>query len=133
MNSKLTTLYKHYEEIMQELSTDVVAKDIDRYTKLMKEQNDLEPIIKAYKAYLAAEKMDLTSQSTRKKDTKVFIESKIDKENYEVFLSRLKTNKITLLRNIYLIIDKYEGDYSEVFKKHYFENKEVETMLNSFN
>ena len=47
MNSKLTTLYKHYEEIMQELSTDVVAKDIDRYTKLMKEQNDLEPIIKA--------------------------------------------------------------------------------------
>ena len=31
MNSKLTTLYKHYEEIMQELSTDVVAKDIDRF------------------------------------------------------------------------------------------------------
>ena len=77
---------------------------------------------------LAAEKMDLTSQSTRKKDTKVFIESKINKENYEVFLSRLKTNKITLLRNIYLIIDKYEGDYSEVFKKHYFENKEVEQI-----
>ena len=61
MNSKLTTLYKHYEEIMQELSTDVVAKDIDRYTKLMKEQNDLEPIIKAYKAYLAAEKMEQDS------------------------------------------------------------------------
>ncbi|MBR4314007.1 MAG: PCRF domain-containing protein, partial [Lachnospiraceae bacterium] len=61
MNSKLTTLYKHYEEIMQELSTDVVAKDIDRYTKLMKEQNDLEPIIKAYKAYLDAEKMEQDS------------------------------------------------------------------------
>ena len=27
MNSKLTTLYKHYEEIMQELSSDVIAKD----------------------------------------------------------------------------------------------------------
>ena len=40
MNSKLATLYKHYEEIMQELSTDVVAKDVDRYTKLMKEQNE---------------------------------------------------------------------------------------------
>ena len=61
MNSKLTTLYKHYEEIMQELSTDVVAKDIDRYTRLLKEQNDLEPIIKAYKAYLAAEKMEQDS------------------------------------------------------------------------
>ena len=61
MNSQLTTLYKHYEEIMQELSTDVVAKDIDRYTKLMKEQNDLEPIIKAYKEYLAAEKLEADS------------------------------------------------------------------------
>ena len=61
VNNRLTSLYKHYEEIMQELSTDVVAKDIDRYAKLMKEQNDLEPIIKAYKAYLAAEKLEQDS------------------------------------------------------------------------
>lgn len=61
VNSKLTSLYKHYEEIMQELSTDVVAKDIDRYTKLMKEQNDLEPIVKAYKAYMDAEKLEQDS------------------------------------------------------------------------
>ena len=61
MNERLSTLYKHYEEIMQELSSDVIAKDIDRYTKLMKEQNDLEPIIKAYKAYLDAEKMEQDS------------------------------------------------------------------------
>lgn len=61
MNSKLTTLYKHYEEIMQELSTDVVAKDVDRYTRLMKEQNDLEPIISAYKKYLEAEKLEQDS------------------------------------------------------------------------
>ena len=61
MNSKLTTLYKHYEEIMQELSSDDVTKDIDRYTKLMKEQNDLEPIIKAYKDYMAAEKLEQDS------------------------------------------------------------------------
>ena len=61
MNSKLTTLYKHYEEIMQELSSDVVAKDIDRYTKLMKEQNELEPIISAYKKYLDAERMEQDS------------------------------------------------------------------------
>ena len=61
MNSKLTSLYKHYEEIMQELSTDVVAKDVDRYTRLMKEQNDLEPIVSAYKRYLAAEKLEQDS------------------------------------------------------------------------
>ena len=77
---------------------------------------------------LAQEKMDLTCQSTRQKDVKEFLSAKIDKENYEVFISRLKTNKTTLLRNIYLIIDKYEGDYSEVFKKHFFENKEVEQI-----
>lgn len=72
MNSKLTTLYKHYEEIMHELSTDVVAKDIDRYTKLMKEQRDLEPIVSAYKAYLNAEKLEL--------DSLAIIESENDKE-----------------------------------------------------
>ena len=75
MNSKLTTLYKHYEEIMQELSTDVVATDIERYTKLMKEQNDLEPIVKAYKAYLDAEKLEADSLA---------IIDKIDVENQKI-------------------------------------------------
>ena len=77
---------------------------------------------------LAQEKMDLTCESTRKKDLQTFLAAKIDKENYETFVARLKTNKTTLLRNIYLIIDKYEGNYAEVFKKHYFENKEVEQI-----
>lgn len=58
MNSQLENLYKHYEEVMQELSTDVAASDLDRYKSLMKEQNDLEPIVKAYKDYKAAEQLE---------------------------------------------------------------------------
>ena len=78
--------------------------------------------------FLCQEKMDLTAQSTRKKDLQQFVAAKIDKENYETYLARLKTNKTVILRNVYLILDKYEGDYAEVFKKHYFENKEVEQI-----
>lgn len=77
---------------------------------------------------LYSEKIDLLSQSTRKKDLQEFTLAKINKENYEVFLNRLKTHKTALLRQVYIVIDKYEGNYAEVFKKHYFENKEVEQI-----
>ena len=55
MNNRLNDLYKHYEEIMSELNTDIASRDVDRYKKLMKEQVDLEPIVSAYKEYLNAE------------------------------------------------------------------------------
>ena len=95
MNSKLTTLYKHYEEIMQELSTDVVAKDIDRYTKLMKEQNDLEPIIKAYKDYMNAEKME--------QDSLNIIETESDEEMLAIFFQCDGTDAVRQLFVIFLL------------------------------
>ena len=77
---------------------------------------------------LYKEKIDLLSQSTRKKDLQALTLAKIDKENYQVFLKRLKINKTALLRRVSLVVDKYEGDYAEVFKKHYFENKEADQI-----
>ena len=63
MNSKLEDLYRHYEEVMQELNTDVAARDVNRYTALMKEQNDLQPIADCYKKYKEAEKLEKDSLS----------------------------------------------------------------------
>ena len=77
---------------------------------------------------LCKEKIDLLSQSTKKSDVSNITLTKIEKENYEVFLNRLKTHKLAVLRNVNNIVDKYEGNYAEVFKKHYFENKEVEQI-----
>ena len=99
MNSRLTTLYKHYEEIMQELSSEIVAKDIDRYTKLMKEQKDLEPIIKAYKTYLDAEKME--------QDSLNIIDTESDEEILQMAredLARAKKEKERLDEEIKLLL-----------------------------
>lgn len=77
---------------------------------------------------LCREKIDFYSQSTKKSDVAELTRAKIDKENYETFIHHLKTDKTTILRNFYLIIDKYEGEYAEVFKKHYFEDKEADQI-----
>ena len=99
MNSKLENLYKHYEEIMQELSTDVVATDVSRYTKLMKEQNDLEPIVTAYKKYKEAEKLE--------EDSLNVINTENDKELLEMAredLAKAKADKEKLDEEIKVLL-----------------------------
>ena len=61
MNSRLEDLYHHYEEVMNELNTDVASTDVERYRKLMKEQADLQPIVETYEKYLNAEKVEKES------------------------------------------------------------------------
>ncbi len=51
MFDKLEDLLIRYEEIMGELQEPDVVNDQSRFRKLMKEQNDLTPIIEAYKEY----------------------------------------------------------------------------------
>lgn len=75
-----------------------------------------------------SEKMDLTCQSTKKDDLKTFALAKIQKENYEVFLNRLKAYKLAILTNVKHVLDKYDGTYYNVFQKRYFENKTIEQI-----
>lgn len=51
MFDKLEDLLIRYEELMGELQQPDVANDVSRFRKLMKEQNDLEPLVNAYKEY----------------------------------------------------------------------------------
>ena len=54
MFDKLEDLLIRYEEIMGELQEPDVVNDQERFRKLMKEQNDLTPIVEAYKEYKAS-------------------------------------------------------------------------------
>ena len=54
MFDRLEDLLVRFEELMSELSEPGVANDQNRFRKLMKEQNDLTPIVEAYKEYKAA-------------------------------------------------------------------------------
>ena len=51
MFDRLEDLLIRYEEIMSELQEPDVANDQNRFRKLMKEQNDLTPIVEAFKEY----------------------------------------------------------------------------------
>ena len=51
MFDKLEDLLIRYEEIMGELQEPDVVDNQERFRKLMKEQNDLLPIVEAYKEY----------------------------------------------------------------------------------
>ena len=51
MFDKLEDLQKRLEEVMSELSEPDVVNDQDRFRRLMKEQNDLTPIVEKYKEY----------------------------------------------------------------------------------
>ena len=51
MFDKLEDLLIRYEEIMSELQEPDVVNDQNRFRKLLKEQNDLTPIVEAYKEY----------------------------------------------------------------------------------
>lgn len=51
MFDKLEDLLIRFEEILSELQEPDVAKDQNRFRKLMKEQNDLTPIVEAYREY----------------------------------------------------------------------------------
>ena len=50
MFDKLEDLLLRYEELMNELNDPDVVNDQQRFRKIMKEQNDLAPIVEAYNA-----------------------------------------------------------------------------------
>lgn len=54
MFDRLEDLVARLEEVLQELSDPDTVADQEKYKKLMKEQNDLTPIVEAYKEYKAA-------------------------------------------------------------------------------
>ena len=51
MFDKLDGLLIRFDEIMKELQDPEVVNDQNRFRKLMKEQNDLAPIVEAYQEY----------------------------------------------------------------------------------
>ena len=51
MFDRLEDLLIRLEEILSELQEPDVANDQNRFRRLMKEQNDLTPIVEAYKEY----------------------------------------------------------------------------------
>ncbi len=85
MFDKLEDLVHHYEELMNLLSEPDVANDTNRFRKLMKEQNDLAPIVEAYKEYKAS-KQNI-------EDSLAMLEEESDEEMRELAKEELNESK----------------------------------------
>ena len=71
MFDKLEDLVKRLDEVMQELSEPDVVSDQNRFRNLMKEQNELAPIVEKYKEYKEAK--DVSSRVELDKNNNVNI------------------------------------------------------------
>ncbi len=85
MFDKLEDLLIRYDEIMGELGEPDVANDSARFTKLMKEQASLTPLVEAYKAYKKS-KQDA-------EDSLSMLDTETDPEMKEMLKEELSTAK----------------------------------------
>ena len=85
MFDKLEDLLIRFEELMSELSEPGVANDPARFSKLMKEQSDLTPIVEAYKEYKQC-KQNI-------EDSLAMLEEESDEEMKELAKEELNASK----------------------------------------
>ena len=85
MFDKLDDMLIHYEELMLMLGDPDVTQDTKRFTKLMKEQAELAPIVEAYKQYKQA-KQDV-------EDSLAMLEEENDEEMREMAREELSDAK----------------------------------------
>ena len=85
MFDRLDDLLIRYEEVMGELQEPDVANDQNRFRKLMKEQNDLTPIVEAYNEYKECKQAI--------EDSLEMLEEESDEEMRELAKEELNDNK----------------------------------------
>ena len=85
MFDKLEDLLIRYEELLSELQEPDVVNNQERFRKLMKEQNDLTPIVEAYKEYKACKQAI--------EDSLLMLEEESDEEMRELAKEELNESK----------------------------------------
>jgi RNA polymerase sigma factor (sigma-70 family) len=77
--------------------------------------------------------MRLNEGSRAKAKQRKFINAKIDKERYEVFIADIENTKNEIMDNLNLLLDKYQPRYKEVFVAYFLQDKtyqEIATQTN---
>ena len=110
MFDKLEDILVRFEEILKELNDPNIVNDQPKFKKLMKEQNDLAPIVEAYKAYKQA-KQDV-------EDSLAILEMESDDDMRELAKEELNDAKARIeeLENTMkiLLLPKDENDDKNV-------------------
>ena len=73
MFDKLEDLVKRLDEVMQELSEPDVVSDQNRFRNLMKEQNELAPIVEKYKEYKEAKDVSSRVEVDKNNNVNIYV------------------------------------------------------------
>ncbi len=90
MFEKIEVFEKRYDELNAKLYDPTVASDSEKYTEIMKELNEITPIVEKYKEYKAA--------VSAERDAKQMLEEGADDELKELLLDELKTSAADIER-----------------------------------
>ena len=85
MFDRLEDIIKHFEEIQQELGQPGVTSDQNRFRKLMKEQNELQPLVDTYTQY--------KKEKTNVEDSLELLEMESDPEMRELAKEELTASR----------------------------------------
>ncbi|SHJ57490.1 peptide chain release factor 1 [Parasporobacterium paucivorans] len=110
MFDKLQGIVDRFHEILRELSEPDTINDQNRFRKLMKEQNDLAPIVEAYNEYLNAKKSEEESLEILEQEND---EEMREMAKEELSLSREKKAEMEETLKV-LLLPKDENDDKNV-------------------
>lgn len=79
------------------------------------------------------ETMDFLACETNKSKVKQFYQSKIEKENYEVYLSRLLLQRTSLIRRLNIAVSKYFDGYGDLFVDYFINCLPLNELTNKYN
>ena len=108
MFDKLEDLLIRYEEIMGELQEPDVVNDQSRFRKLMKEQNDLTPIVEAYKEYKNCKQNIEDSLSLLEEESDEEMKE-LAKEGNKIVRSEIKGMDKEEILSYFFDVDTYVG------------------------
>ena len=80
MFDKLEDLVKRLDEVMQELSEPDVVSDQNRFRNLMKEQNELAPIVEKYKEYKEAKDVSSRVELDKNNNVNIYVNLVVSSE-----------------------------------------------------
>lgn len=72
--------------------------------------------------------MELYKGSKNKYQQKKFIEAKVDKERFEIFIEDVNHAKQEISENVSLILDKYQPRYKQIFIAYFLEGKNYDDI-----
>lgn len=77
--------------------------------------------------------LSLYEGDMRKSSQRKFVQAKVEKERYEIFVADIEHTKDEITENLSLILDKYQPKYKQIFMLFFLEGKSYQEIAEATN